>query len=124
MKHFVLSALITLVATQTFAATVRGARIDASKKVILVDVTYGGGCGKHDFSLEVGGCMETNPVRCSAKLVHKTQDFCEALISNTVAISLSEYKLDDRYYSKGSLTITGDHDWQTKKPSSATVILP
>ncbi len=124
MKHVILSVLLSLTATQTFAATVRGARLDANKKMILVDVTYGGGCGKHEFSLEVGGCFETYPVRCSAKLIHKTQDACEKLISNTVAINLSEHKLDDRYYSKGSLTITGDHDWQTKKPSSATVVLP
>ncbi len=124
MKHLVLTALITLISTQTFAATVRGARLDASKKAILVDVTYGGGCGKHDFSLEVSGCFESMPAQCSANLIHKSQDACEALISKTVVLSLSDYKLNTRYFSKASLTITGDLDWQTKKPSAATVVLP
>lgn len=115
---------MSLTATQTFAAQIRSARLDASKKNILIDVTYGGGCGKHSFKLDLKGCAESYPVQCQAELVHQTKDMCEALIGNTVVISLADYGLNTSYYSKGSLTITGDQDWQNKKPSSATVFLP
>lgn len=108
------------------AAEIKAAKLDASKKNILVDVVYGGGCKKHVFTLDVGGCLESMPVQCSAKLVHKTiggPDLCEALISETVVLSLKKYGLDDSYYAGGKLTITGDRGF-TGEPSSATVRLP
>lgn len=109
-----------------FAATVHSAKLDAAKKNILVDVSYGGGCKKHTFTLKVGACQETYPVGCSAELVEKTEggfDPCEAIVGQTVTINLAKYRLDEAYYANGSLRITGDKD-QSGKPSSATVILP
>ena len=113
-----------MIASQSYAATIRGARLDSSKRNVLVDVTYGGGCGKHEFSLDVNFCTQTHPVSCEAELVHQTEDACEALISKTVIINLKQYKLNSPYYSKGLLTIKGDLNWQQKKPSEATVLLP
>ena len=124
MKVLILSALVTLFSVQSFGAVIRSAKLDASKKNILIDVTYGGGCGKHDFTLEVHGCAETFPVQCQADLVEKTNDMCEALVGTTVVLSIAEAKVNTRYYEGGNLTILGDQNWQTKKRSSATVILP
>ena len=110
----------------SFAATVHSAKLDAARKNILVDVSYGGGCKKHTFSLDLKGCAETYPVKCQANLVHKTiggLDMCEAIIGETVTINLAKYRLDEAYYTRGSLTIKGDLD-MNGKPSSATVILP
>jgi hypothetical protein len=110
---------------KTHAAVVHSAKLDAGGQNILVEVSYGGGCKKHDFSLDLGGCFETFPVRCEAKLVDNTTgDFCEAIVPATAVFPLKQYGLTDKYFSRGSLTIYGDLDWQTKKPSSATVHLP
>ncbi len=111
-------------APSAFAAQVKSAKLDAQKKNILIDVTYGGGCGEHEFSLKMEGCAESMPVQCHADLIEKTDDGCLALISATVTISLKEYGLTESYYRNGSLTIYGDKDWQTNKLSSATVRLP
>ncbi len=124
MKFFAL--MLALSSAQTFAATVHSAKLDASKKNILVDVSYGGGCKKHTFSLKVGACQETYPVGCTADLVEKVEggfDACEAIVGQTVKINLAKYRLDEAYYANGSLTIKGDKD-MSGKPSSATVILP
>lgn len=124
-KHLVLVlGLIGLVNANAFAAYVKSAKLDAQKKNILVDVSYGGGCGDHEFSLQVGECLETFPAQCSAKLIEKTNDNCEALISATVTISLEQYGLTDSYYQRASLTIMGDKNEQTNNPTSATVRLP
>lgn len=121
-----IAIVLAMSSLSSFAATVHSAKLDAAKKNILVDVSYGGGCKKHTFTLNVGACMETYPVRCSAVLVEKTVgglDMCEAIVGETVKINLAKYRLDEAYYANGSLTITGDRD-MNGKPSSATVILP
>lgn len=108
------------------AAEVVSAKLDASKKNILVDVRYGGGCKEHDFSLKLGACMESYPVQCSAELVETIEggfDMCEALIHETVVFPLKKFGLTDSYFKGGSLTITGDIN-QTGKPSKATIRLP
>lgn len=124
MKFIALAlALSTL---SSFAATVHKARLDVAKENILIDVSYDGGCKRDTFSLKLKGCAESFPVQCQAELVHKTVgglDMCEVIISETVKINLSQYRLDESYYSRGSLTITGDMN-VSGKPSSATIILP
>ena len=35
-------------------------------------VRHGGGCGDHEYKLEVGACMETFPVRCGFAIVATT----------------------------------------------------
>lgn len=124
MKNLFTIAVLSLLTSQSFGAIVKAAKLDATGKNIMIDVAYAGGCGKHEFFLKMGGCFETYPVRCSAELIEKTDDTCEALIGNTVKISLAKYKLNDSYFKSGSLTITGDKDWQTNKASQVTVKLP
>lgn len=124
MKFIALA--LAMSSLSSFAATVHSAKLDATKENILVDVSYGGGCKKHTFSLNMKGCAESFPVKCQAQLVRKTVggfDMCEAIIGETVKINLAKYRLDESYYSRGSLTITGDMN-SNGKPSSATVILP
>lgn len=124
MKFIALALFMS--AFSATAAEVVSAKLDASKKNLLVDVRYGGGCKKHTFELQVGGCLESMPVQCSAKLVEKVEggfDPCEAIIGDTVVFNLKKYGLADSYYSKGKLTITGDKNF-TGKPSTATVTLP
>lgn len=124
MKLITLALLVS--SFSAVAAEVKSAKLDASKKNILVDVSYGGGCKKHTFSLQLGSCMESYPVQCSAKLVESIEggfDGCEALKYETVVFNLKQYGLTDSYFSKGSLTISGDKNF-SGKVSSATVRLP
>jgi hypothetical protein len=121
-----IALVLAFTSFSAFSATVNSAKLDANKENIVVNVTYGGGCKNHTFTLKVGGCMETYPVRCSAELVEKIEggfDMCEALINKDVVINLAKYRLDESYYARGSLTITGDKT-MSGKPSSATVVLP
>jgi hypothetical protein len=123
-KILAIAILSLFMVTQSFAATVKSAKLDAAKKNILIDVTYVGGCGEHDFSLKLGICYETYPVQCSAELIEKTTDGCEALISETIVIPLEKYKLNESYFKGASLKITGDKDWQTDTLSQAILRLP
>ena len=108
-----------------FAAQVLKVKLDSSKKNLLIDVRYGGGCKKHEFSLKVGGCAESMPVQCRVKLMHNSNgDFCEAIKFETVVISLKDAGVVGSYYNRAFLTILGDIDPQTNKPSQATVQLP
>lgn len=124
VKSVILTVILTLVSAQTFGATIREARLDSSKQNILLTVTYGGGCGQHDFTLDLQGCQGNGPLHCKAELVHRSHDVCEALIQRRLVINLAEYGLNSRIYKKSTLTITGDQDWRTKRPSAATVTLP
>jgi hypothetical protein len=117
--------LVLAFAQTTFAAQVLGVKLDASKQNLLIDVRYGGGCKKHEFSLQLQGCLESFPVQCKAQLLHKhNNDFCEAMISETVVISLKESGIEGSYFKRGSLTIMGDRDFTSNKPTQATVRLP
>jgi hypothetical protein len=113
-----LSVLALFVSAGAQAAMITSAKLDSAKKNIIIEGRTGGGCGKHDFSLNLGACMETFPVQCKAELVEHTDDACEAIIPVSAVISLAKYKLNDPYYKGGSLTITGDAN------TSATVKLP
>lgn len=100
------------------AAEVVSAELDGAEKNILIGVRHGGGCGDHDYSLKLKGCAESMPVQCQAELVHKTNDFCEALLHRTAVINLEAAGIKGEYYSGGSLTINGDNG------SKATITLP
>src|SRR5688500_223643 len=117
MKQMILVGVLSLLAMQSFGATVKSAKLDESQKNILIEVTYGGGCAKHDFSLKMGSCLESYPVQCSAQLIDNTVDPCEAIINKTITISLEKAGLTDSYYERASLVITGDKDWETNKES-------
>ncbi len=121
-----IAMVLALSSLSSFAATVHSAKLDASKKNILVDVSYGGGCKKHTFSLKLVTCQETYPVTCIANLVEKVEggfDACEAIISETVTLELAKYRLDEAYYARGTLIILGDNT-VAGTPSAAAVGLP
>ncbi len=121
-----LALIFALTSFGAVAATVHSAKLDKTKKNILVEISYSGGCKTHKFNLKMGACLETYPVTCSAELKETTvggPDLCEALVGETVTLNLSQYRLDEAYYAGGSLTITGDND-ANGKPSSAIVVLP
>ena len=107
--HALTFALASLAFSASASAEVVGARVDAARGLLLVDVSYGGGCLEHKFKLEVGMCMETFPVSCSASVVDVTEgvDMCEAIIHQTVEFGLKENGLTDGYYSGGTLTFKG-----------------
>lgn len=100
------------------AAEIVSAELDGAEKNILIGVRHGGGCGEHDYSLKLKGCAESMPVQCQAELVHKTNDFCEALLHRTAVINLEAAGIKGEYYSGGSLTIKGSNG------SKATITLP
>lgn len=110
---FVVSAVV--LSTSSFAATVKGAKIIGDQ--LIVNVRHGGGCGDHKYDLKLEGCFESMPVQCNAKLIHKSNDPCEAIISREAKFSLKKLGLTGDYYAGGSLTISGDQG------SSATVTL-
>ncbi len=59
--------------------------------VLLVDVTYGGGCEEHLFDLFWDGSfLESFPVQAQLQLTHGgAPDFCEALISERLRFDLT-----------------------------------
>lgn len=126
MKTLILAATLVLSSFTAQAAEVLSATLDAAGKNILVDVSYGGGCKKHTFSLKVGGCLESMPVQCTAILVETIEggvDFCEAIIHTTAKINLKKAGLSGSYYKKASLKIVGDKNFRGET-SQATVTLP
>lgn len=123
MKHLTLLSTVLVAGILGFsnfanAAEIVSAELDGAGKNILIGVRHGGGCGEHDYSLKLKGCAESMPVQCQADLVHKTNDFCEALLHRTAVINLKAAGIKGEYYSGGSLTINGDNG------SKATITLP
>jgi hypothetical protein len=120
MRKFLIATTITLVTTSpTFAAKIKNAHLDDTKQNILIDITYGGGCGQNEFSLELQSCSKTQPVECTADLVQKSNDACEGLVHQTIAINLKKSQIE----SNVKLNIIGDQDWKAKRASSATVLI-
>ena len=109
MKTLMIAALgFFALANGASAAVVNTASVDAARGLLLVNVTYGGGCAEHKFKLEVGVCLESFPVRCGVTVADLTKnDFCEALVTQDLEFSLSEYGLTDSYYEGASLAISG-----------------
>jgi hypothetical protein len=98
---------------------IESAKFDEATQEIVLEVGVAGGCeGVHEYELQVGSCLETYPVQCSSVLVHKTDDECEAFITETVRIPLSEAGLNDSYYNGAWITINGDFN------SKANIKLP
>lgn len=125
MKNLICLFSVVLMTSTTFGAAVRNARLDATGENVLVDVVYGGGCGPHDFSLKLRGCLESMPVQCTADLIEDAHgDGCEAMISRTAVLSLKKNKLVGDYFKGASLRILGDVDFTTGKPSVVSVRLP
>ena len=114
MKNVLTALLAIFPTTQALAASINGGYFDAERQTIELDVTYGGGCKQHQFTLEIGQCQETYPVSCpSVRLVDLTNDdLCEALITRKISLPLAKHGLDDKYYSGASLVIKGDDDKQ------------
>ncbi len=108
MKAISIVLSIVFAALASNAATIKAGRLDSTGKNLLLDVSYSGGCGKHNFSLSLNGCAESLPVQCSAKLIHETNDFCEALISKTITLNLAENGIKGSYFSNGSLTVESE----------------
>lgn len=116
IKMIVLSGF-ALASLSVSAVEVKSAKLDATGENLLVTVVHGGGCGDHDYKLELKGCAESMPVQCQATIKHTTNDFCEALISREAKFNLKALGLTTEYYKDASLTIKGDQN------SSATVRL-
>ncbi len=116
MKLMVFGLL--LLSTVSFAAQIKSASVVG--KNIHVQVVYGGGCEEHTFDLKLNpACLETFPVQCSAELYHNSNgDACEAIISKNLIFSMKKLGVENPYFSRASLTITGDFN------STATVTLP
>lgn len=119
MKHLILATLL-LFGLTTQAAQIQDARVNLDNMTIEIDVAYGGGCADHFFDIQVGACLESFPVQCTATLLHTSSkpDFCEAYLSQTVIIPMEEKGLLDSYYERARLTIIGAGD------TKATVRLP
>lgn len=112
-------AACALMGTPSFAATIEGGRIDISRGMLVLEVSYSGGCETHSFSIDMQGCREISPVDCDARLVENSRgDRCEMGAQETLKFSLRSLGLDKPYYSNGTLTIKGDRN------SEVTIQLP
>ena len=88
MKHLLLA--LAFLTTASHAVEVKRAAYDAKADTIEIDVVYSGGCEEHEFTLDLGPCMETYPMQLRAKLVdHNTTDFCDAIIGRTISLPAS-----------------------------------
>jgi len=117
-KPLLLAALF-LASGSAMAADVLGARVNATKGTLEVDVGYGGGCGNKKFDLEVSHMWGySDPMRGNATIVESGMDACEAYLRKTLVFSLRDYGLAKPNLRAASLTIRGDND------TSAEVTLP
>lgn len=68
-------------------------RIDESEDIVIFEVSYGGGCGEHQFQLySTEGVLYSNPPGCLVYLSHDANgDYCEALITETISFSLRPF---------------------------------
>ncbi|MDG2208871.1 MAG: hypothetical protein P8K81_02665 [Flavobacteriales bacterium] len=68
---------------------------EVSGDSLYVNVQYGGGCGAHQFELQVAGPpMKSLPPKQMMQLEHKTSgDPCRALIQKVVTFDLKPYRL-------------------------------
>ena len=107
----VLVLLSMFSAVNSSAAEIKGGRFNAKKTAIELDVAYGGGCQKHTFSLQIGSCLESQPVQCrEVKLIENANgDACRAYLHETIVLPLNEFGLNNSYYTGASLTINGDN---------------
>jgi hypothetical protein len=98
------------------------ASVDMAKKIITVRVSYAGGCEDHKISIEIGSCLESYPVQCTAKIFDKTSDRCEAYITRNVIFSLEDLGLSDNYYDGASISIQGGkkYDFEERKMISTS----
>ncbi len=109
MKTIILLASL-LFGSTTFAAQINSGSFNSETKKVELSVSYGGGCSTHSFELKLAsGCMESYPVQCSLLLVHTTDkpDMCEAYITKNLELDLPANMLNDNYFERAFLTITG-----------------
>ena len=74
--------------------------------VLTLNVSYGGGCEVHDFTLITSGVfLESDPVQLQAALAHNAnRDMCERWVTETYHFNISALKAQ---YQKAYRTETG-----------------
>lgn len=112
--------LVTMISMSASAAKILDGSFNSKTQSIDLDVAYGGGCEVHTFTLDIGACQESFPVRCpNVQLIEdKHGDNCKAYIQETISISLEEAGIDGPYYTGATFTIHGDIN------SRVTIVLP
>ncbi|MEL6543453.1 MAG: hypothetical protein AAFQ82_02435 [Myxococcota bacterium] len=76
-----------------------------SKDTLNLAVQFAGGCGAHLFSLcwnGANGFLESNPVQTELRLLHTSDDTCNATMSGSLAFDLRELEAEfARAYPQG-----------------------
>ncbi len=99
---------LVFVSMSAQAFQINGGRLNADKTNLRIDVTYTGGCEKHQFQLLMDACVNSSPVQCRMTLVDENEnDACEALINETVEINLAKAGIQGSFYSSALLKING-----------------
>ncbi|MDG1146684.1 MAG: hypothetical protein P8N52_00130 [Crocinitomicaceae bacterium] len=59
---------------------------------LFLDVSYGGGCGDHSFQLKGSAITKASlPPQRMIQLIHKNhEDYCKAIVTNTIEVNLTE----------------------------------
>ena len=87
---------------------VSGARIEGNE--IVLDLQHSGGCGQHNYSIEINSCQESYPVKCKAIVWDDTNDLCEAFLTREYRFELSEYNLNTDYYKGATIMFGGGNE--------------
>ncbi len=110
MKSLFTFFTVVILSTFANAAEINSGKYNSTTKKVELNVSYGGGCSKHFFALELnGGCAESYPVQCYVNLVHTTDtpDICEAYITEDLQLDLPAEMLSDSYFTNAFITVTG-----------------
>lgn len=108
--RILLGVAALFVSAYTHAAVINSGSFNAVTGKVELSVSYGGGCSKHFFELELAsGCRESFPVQCDLNLVHTTDkpDFCEAYLHQDLELDLPAGMLSDSYFERAFIKVKG-----------------
>ncbi|MBP9708639.1 MAG: hypothetical protein KBD78_13450 [Oligoflexales bacterium] len=70
---------------------VDSAVIDPDTNEFVITHGTGGGCGEHEYKLQIESCLESLPPQCGVSVLYRTNDHCEAMIVNERRFLISDY---------------------------------
>jgi len=84
------------------------------KDIIILNVSYGGGCAEHNFSLVSTSFMESYPVQVNILLSHEDNDDpCDMWITEELSFNLKPLKKSwyNLYNERSGIILINLHNW-------------
>lgn len=112
MKAFIfgMTGILLFCAQGALAVTVNHLSFDVEQKYVLAQVSYLGGCGKHQFKLKMGMCTRSLPPTCYATLLDDTQDRCVEKQVGTVVLPFADYGFNGPMWNRATLVVNGSRE--------------